>query len=88
MALLAPELAADPERQKALTLVDLLWAKHGTVCPYVRRDEHGCFCTSPLMQNSVDAHGPCDPVSLQFWCLTEDHVQCWLHPKRGLESGS
>jgi hypothetical protein len=65
----------------ALDLIDVLWADHQHACPYLRHDERGCFCTSPMMRDSADPYMPCDTASLQLWCLTEaEYTKCYLWP--------
>lgn len=65
----------------ALTLIHELWTNHEYACPYLRHDERGCYCTSPRMRDSVDPYMPCNPESLQLWCLTEgDYTKCCLYP--------
>jgi hypothetical protein len=65
----------------ALDLIDELWAEHQHACPYLRHDERGCFCTSPITHGSVDPYMPCDTASLQLWCLTEaEYTKCCLYP--------
>ena len=71
----------DPPRRTALALIHELWADHKHACPYVRHDEHGCFCASPAMPVSDNPYMPCDVYSVQLWCLTESHYpKCMLYP--------
>lgn len=75
------ELWADRQRLATLPLIHELWASHQHACPYVRHDERGCYCTSPLVRDSADPYMPCDPAPLQLWCLTEaEYVKCCLYP--------
>jgi hypothetical protein len=68
-------------KMTALELVHELWADHQHACPYVRHDEHGCFCTSPAMPDQADPYMPCDTASLQLWCLAaENYTKCCLWP--------
>jgi hypothetical protein len=65
----------------ALDLIDELWADHQHACPYLRHDEHGCFCASPALPEGSDRSTPCDTASLQLWCLTEsDYTRCHFWP--------
>jgi hypothetical protein len=68
-------------RSIALPLIHELWTAHEHACPYVRHDEHGCFCTSPGLPAGGDRYMVCDHFSLQLWCLTETHyTRCIFYP--------
>jgi hypothetical protein len=42
----------------SLELIHELWNDHQYACPYLRHDEHGCFCASPAMPASGDPYTP------------------------------
>ena len=55
-------------------------AKGKQVCPHIRKDEQGAYCSANLV---AEAQIPeqnrlvCDHFSLQLWCLhPEDYVRC------------
>jgi hypothetical protein len=71
----------DAVARTALELIHELWADHQHACPYVRHDEHGCFCTSPALPEDADGRMVCDVYSVQLWCLTDvDYTRCCLCP--------
>jgi hypothetical protein len=65
----------------ALPLIHELTAAHQRACPYLRHNEHGCYCTSPQLPAGGDPYMACDVYSLQIWCLVEDHyTRCHFLP--------
>jgi hypothetical protein len=65
----------------SLPLIHELWRDHEHACPYVRHDEHGCYCTSPTLPDAADRFMVCDVYSIQLWCLTEEHyTRCHFWP--------
>jgi hypothetical protein len=59
-----------------------LWDKSENRCPHVRHNGYACECK---IVHPTEARAVCDIVSVQLWCLSEEHVCCSFFIRHEME---